>query len=216
MYWLDLIPYGTPTIDQLTIMEKQTYLDSLFSELSKYGYPKNSSDATREELNYLSGCVKKLKEDSDWKHRYDIYDKHLIRYFKEALSKDKEVLDEITHIVDSIVDDATPLLMKLKYSFNRPRPRQLAAAHKLKLFPHESYSDNSPSFPSGHVFISKILCEVIGNRFPESYGDLQKLLDDVINSRIYMGLHYQSDIDVALMCAEQVLKHKEFMLKYRL
>ena len=48
MYWIDQITFGTPTVDQYSEMNRQTYLDSLFADFAKYGYPENSSDATKE------------------------------------------------------------------------------------------------------------------------------------------------------------------------
>lgn len=216
MYWIDQITYGTPTMEQFHKINKQTYLDALYPELIKYGYPKNSSEATREELNQLVKYTNDLEHDSDWKKRYLVYDRALLKYFKEGLTEDVAILNKINELVDSVIADSEPLLLKLKYHFNRPRPRQLASALKLKLFPFTSFSDNSPSFPSGHAFQSRLLLEVIGNAYPKSYNSLKKLHEDICYSRLYMGLHYQSDTDVAIFCAEKVIEDREFKIKYSL
>jgi hypothetical protein len=122
----------------------------------------------------------------------------------------------MTTLVDSIIEDTLPLLIKLKYYHQRPRPFQLADYYKLKLFPYKSFSADSPSFPSGHSFQGKILTEVVGNHYPETYSYMKKLFDDISYSRLYLGLHYQSDIDVGIFCAEKVLELKEFKSKYKL
>lgn len=214
MYWIDQITYGTPTQEQYEILNRDTYLDALYPELSGYGYPKNSSTATKEELNQISENIIKLQNDSEWKRRYFMYDRMLKRYYKEGLSDDSEISKKIVELVDSVFADSSPLLLKLKYYFNRPRPRQLASAYKLKLFPFTSASDNTPSFPSGHAFHSRLLLEVLGNTFPKSYANLKKLHTDVCYSRVYMGLHYQSDIDTGIFFAEKVIENQEFKLKY--
>ncbi len=216
MYWINQIRFGTPTVEQLETLNKQTYLDALFAELTQFGYPNNSSDATKEELNQVVDYLKELKADSDWMKRYVMYDRAMIRYFKEALSDEEETRARISALVDSVIADSSPLLLKLKYHFNRPRPRQLADAHKLKLFPYNSISDNTPSFPSGHAFQAKLLFEVIGNTFPSSYPSMEKLFQDICYSRVFMGLNYQSDVDVAIFCADKCIEENEFKIKYRL
>ena len=47
---LDAIGYGNPTIENLKGINSESYLDSLFAELTQFTFPKNSSEATREEL----------------------------------------------------------------------------------------------------------------------------------------------------------------------
>jgi hypothetical protein len=216
MYWIDKIMFGNPNSIQLVEMNKETYLDSLYSDLSKYNFPTNSSESTISELNELVELIKNIKDDNEWKRRYFMYDRYLIKYFKEELTDDDKEKSKISNLIDNILNDSTPLLLKLKYFFNRPRPKQLASAYNLKLFPYKSYTDDSPSFPSGHAFYAKLFCEIIGNTYPESYNEMQKLIKDICNSRKYMGLNYQSDIDMGLFFAEKALENYEFKLKYSL
>lgn len=214
MYWIDQIAFGTPSIDQYAEMNRQTYLDSLFADFTKYGYPKNSSDATKEELNSLVEYCSTLEQYPQNKKRYLLYDRALLQYFKEGLSEDETALQHIKDIVDSISRDCMPLILKLKYHYNRPRPRQLASAYKLKLFPYKSYTADCPSFPSAHAILSKVLCEVLGNLYPSSFASMEKLHKDICYSRLNLGLCYQSDIDLGIYYGEEIVKHKEFALKY--
>ena len=216
---LDLITYGNPTQEQLPFLQQENYVDSLFGELSNYRFPRNSSDATKEELNQIVDCINRLEKHSgkeDYLKRYKGYDRQLRRFFKEHILTDIENKEELYNLVDSVIDDTKGLLFKLKYYFQRPRPKQLAEYYKLKLFPHESFSADTPSFPSGHSFQAKLLTEVLGNRYPQSYGAMTKIFDDISYSRLYLGLHYQSDIDVGIFCAEKVLQLKEFKEKFKL
>jgi len=61
-----------------------------------------------------------------------------------------------------------------------------------------------------------LYCEVLGNIYPQYYQSLQNLAEDISNSRLYLGLHYQSDIDFSKYCAELVLNHPDFIKKYKL
>jgi hypothetical protein len=213
---LDSVTYGNPTQEQLAYMGKETYLDYLFDDLVPFRFPKNSSEATKEELNDIAEGIEKLKNSENHMKWYRIYDRGFKSYFIDGLKKEGIDEKEATELVNSVVEETKPLMMKLKYYFQRPRPHQLAEYYKLKLFPFESKSADSPSFPSGHAYQGKILTEVIGNRYPSLYANMQVVLSDICYSRVYMGLHYQSDIDVGIFCAEQVLTDLTFMGKYKL
>jgi hypothetical protein len=213
---LDEITFGNPNIEQLEYIKKESYLDSLFEELSTYTFPKNSSEATQEELNQIVDSLRVLEGKDEFIKRYKTYDAHLKRYFIDGLLKGDVNENEIKELVNQVMEDIKPLLIKLKYHFQRPRPNQLANYYSLKLFPYQSISADSPSFPSGHAFQGRILTEVLGNIYPKTYAFMQKVFKDICYSRVYMGLHYQSDIDVAIFCADKVLANKEFKQKYKL
>lgn len=213
---LDEITYGNPNIEQLELIKTTNYLDVLFEELSTYTFPQNSSDATKEELNHIVDCLKQIEGEEEYLKRYKTYDVNLKRYFIEGMLKGNVNESEIKELVNSIYEDIRPLLVKLKYHFQRPRPNQLAEYYKLKLFPYQSFSADSPSFPSGHAYQGRILTEVIGNLYPDTYSFMERVFQDICYSRVYMGLHYQSDIDVAIFCADKVLSNKQFKQKYKL
>jgi hypothetical protein len=104
--------------------------------------------------------------------------------------------------------------MKLKFFYQRPRPYQVAQYYKAKLFPFKSGSAISPSYPSGHSFQARLLTELIGNKYPEHYEFLKSLTHDISMSRMFLGLHFASDIDFAVYCAKAVAQSKEFTSKY--
>jgi hypothetical protein len=213
---LDEITFGNPNLSQLAYIDTENYLDILFQELSTYTFPKNSSEATKEELNQLVDCLRVVENNQEYLNRYKTYDSHLKKYFIDGLIKGGENAEEVTNLVNEIMEDIKPLLIKLKYFFQRPRPNQLAQYYKLRLFPFQSISADSPSFPSGHAYQGRILTEVIGNRYPKTYSAMEKIFKDICYSRIYLGLHYQSDIDVAIFCANSVLANKDFKAKFKL
>jgi hypothetical protein len=213
---IDSIRYGNPSHDQIPYLSSSTYADVLFPELTIFTFPKNSSEATIEELNSVVDNLKTIEGNVEFLKRYSVYDRAMIKYFKDGLIKNGIEENEVNGLVDGVIQDTLPLLTKLKYHFQRPRPYQLAEYYKLKLFPYKSYSANTPSFPSGHAFQAKLLTEVIGNNYPDTYAFMRDLFNDICYSRIYLGLHYQSDIDVGIFCAEKVLELKDFKEKYRL
>jgi len=213
---LDLLGYGNPNQNHLSWINSESYLDSLFAELTQFTFPKNSSDATKEELNLLMAKIKETKVDEQLLIQYQAFDVYLDEYYADFLAKLNVPQDKVTQTLDEINKDIKPLIVKLKYFFQRPRPYQLAYYYKLKLMPFLTLGSDSPSFPSGHAIQSKVYSEVLGNIYPETYTALEQLADDVCQSRMGLGVHYQSDIDVGIYVADRICETKEFMIKYQL
>lgn len=212
---LDSIGYGNPTNENLRWLNQETYLDSLFSDLTQFTFPRNSSEATKEELNQLVYNLSKPIDDETIA-KYSAYDVYLDDFYSSYLAKYRIPKEESTKVLDSIHDDVKPLIVKLKYFFQRPRPYQLAYYYKLKLMPYPTLGSDSPSFPSGHAIYSKVYSEVLGNHYPEIYDELQKIHEEVCESRLMFGVHYQSDIDVGIYVGDKICQFKEFMIKYQL
>lgn len=216
---LDDIVYGNPTQEQMAYLNSKSYLDVLLPELTLFKFPKNSSEATKQELNQVVESVNALLDEDNYDQfykRYKKFDANLKKFFIQSLVSDGEDEAEVTTLIENIHEDTKPLLLKLKFHFQRPRPNQLAYYYKLKLFPFESKSANSPSFPSGHAYQAKIFAEVLGNKYPNTYAFMQSVFHDICYSRVHLGLHFQSDVDTAIFCAESVLANKDFKRKYKL
>lgn len=212
---LDSIKWGNPLQEHLPYLAKNaSYLDKLFQELNELIHPLNHSKATREELNNLVDYVNGLSGDSKFLSRYQQYDANMEAVFAQIIS-DKNLDDSAGVIIDEIVADVTPLIYKLKYHFNRPRPQQLAASYKLKLFPYQSRSQ-SPAYPSAHTLYGNLICHVLGNHYPEYFQFFDKLSKEIAYSRLYMGLNYESDNDFSTFIAERIIADSEFMEKYHL
>jgi len=212
---LDSIVYGNPSRYYLPYLEATSFLDKHFEALSKFTFPRNSSKATREELNKVVDYVSDVTQTPDILKRYQSYDFELERTFAHFAMKFK-MDEELIGMIDSLFDDLNPLLIKLKMYFQRARPYQLAFAYKLKLFPFRSMSSDSPSYPSGHALQAKTICYVLGNHFPEHYEFFENLSNDICYSRQYLGLHYPSDVDFSILCFETIIKDKEFKVKYKI
>lgn len=210
---LNQVTYGNPTQKTKALLSKKGLVDSLFEQLKSATMPDNNSELTKEELNEVVEGIS-LLEDSEnelFLKRYNSYDRSLIQTLT-TIFKQKGV--DIQDVCEEIYHDINPLIAKLKVHFNRPRPYQLANYYKLKLFPFDSFSANSPSFPSGHTVQSYVMLNVIGSMYPTHYKFCKQIIDDVAESRINLGLHYQSDNDFAKEVGESILKHKEFATKY--
>lgn len=212
---LNQVTYGNPNQNTKVLLSKKGLVDSLFEELKNTDMPLNDSELTKEELNEVADGILLLedKENDYFLKRYKSYDRSLIQSLT-TIFKQKGI--DVEEVCTQIQNDINPLIAKLKVHFNRPRPYQLANYYKLKLFPFDSFSANTASYPSGHTLQASVMLNVIGSMHPTQYKYCRNIIDDIAESRINLGLHYPSDNDFALEVADKILKHKEFSKKYHI
>lgn len=212
----DNLVFGNPNRVLLGYLKRETYLDDLQEDFFKYPPPKNDSTEAQEELQEIIVLTEELSKNDFLQKRYELYDKEFEKYLVNILEKQGIQKDNLEKIIRSLHDDIIPVLVKTKFYFQRIRPHLLAFYYNLPVFPFVSTTSFSPSYPSGHTFQIKVYCEVLGNLYPQFYNSLMGLAEDVSKSRIYMGLHYKSDVEFGKYMAEMVLNHPEFKKKYKL
>lgn len=210
---LNQVTYGNPTQELKDMLSRKGLLDDLFDKLKTADMPTNDSELTKEELNEIVDGIALLKdsENISFLNRYKSYDRSLIQSII-TIFKQKGI--DVQSVCEEIFEDVNPLIAKLKVHYNRPRPYQLANYYKLKLFPFQSFSAHTPSFPSGHTVQAYVAMNVIGSMYPTHYKFAKSIIEDVAESRVNLGLHFPSDNDFAKEVGESILKHKEFAKKY--
>jgi membrane-associated phospholipid phosphatase len=208
---INKIVFGNPSAQDRLIMSCQNYLDKLIPSLKTFSNPKNNSEVTISELNQLTHYLSLGKVVE-----HNLYDKNLIQYIKDFYITEGAPPELIDSLATSVQTDVVPLITKLKYHFNRPRPAQLAYYYDMQLYPDFSYFTNNPSYPSGHTTLTAITCEVFGNQFPETYKKISSLMPRVAESRLCLGVHYPSDNNMAHIVAKRVITNPEFKRKHKL
>ena len=210
---LNQVTFGNPTQKVLILLNEKGLIDDLFESLKNEIMPTNDSELTKEELNEIVEGISLLEnpENDYFLKRYKSYDRSLVQTIT-SIFKQRGV--DVEKVCTEIQKDINPLIAKLKVHYNRPRPYQLANYYKLKLFPYESFSANSPSFPSGHTTQAYVMLNVIGSMYPIQYKYCKNIIDDIAESRKNLGLHYQSDNDFSYLVGEKILKNNKFAEKY--
>jgi hypothetical protein len=211
-----MFTYGNPSRNLLPYLKTDSYLDSLLGELASYPFPSNDGQDVIDEINQLINYTNTLDSDEVLQKRYKLYDTNFEGYFINVLANVGIDRQEVTDTIKQIHDDVVPFLVKLKYHFQRLRPYQLSHNLNMRLYVFESGTADTPSYPSGHSVQSKLYADVLGNKYPRYYRQLQGLAADIAESRLSMGLHYPSDILFSEYVAEVCLNHPEFKKKYRL
>jgi len=217
---LNDVTYGNPNQLAIDWMKKKCIGDAVIPVLdktfgSKLDFPTNESETTKEELNEVKRAISIIGEEENKSHlqRFIRYDKNLLQTINATFITKGLSVDDITR---DVTVDITPTVYKLKMKYQRARPYQLAEYYKLKLFPYNSLTAHTPSYPSGHTIQAYCILNVIGNKYPETYQYCIKMIDDVAQSRISMGVHFPSDNDASYIIAREILKLPEFSKKYNL
>lgn len=210
------LSFGNPERESLVILRTETFLDTLFEELKNYPPPDFETQQMEKEFNDIIQMSNNLYVDKYVESRYKYYDENFDKFIVDTLEKNGVNRQDVEKIIQDIKIDTAPLLLKLKYTYQRIRPKTIGFYFNLPIYPYASKTADTPSYPSGHTFQSKLYCEVLGNTYPKYYQSLIKIAEDIAASRLYLGLHFPSDNEFSLYCAECVLNHPEFKRKYKL
>ena len=209
---LDDIKYGNTTREQeQKVREDRSGIIKACEEkgiikdiLENRPFPANSSEETRNELDYLVKLTKDASEE-DLKFckliETNHYDFFVIVAKKLGLDVSKEEILEW-------VGDMDPVLFYLKDKFNRPRPYQLAKELNLPLYPITASDANSAAYPSGHTLDFLVILYHFGKMKPEIADEVDDFYHQIKRVRELSGLHYPSDRKVSEYLFKQLVKNK--------
>lgn len=210
--WVNFITYGNPSDDILPYLNKGEF-DFVYEQLKDYPFPENASETTKDEIRELIQYQNSPEQrNTEIIERFIAYDSNPIRFLDDYAKN--TIGHDMGKEIESVVNDGAYILFKLKFFYQRPRPNQLAQYFKARLFPYATQSGHTPSYPSGHAFEAFLVAEYIGSKHPEHYQFLIELANDISISRLYLGLHYATDLDFGKYVAKKMVSTKEFASKY--
>ena len=164
------------------MMETPNFVDMILPYKPPH---ENDSRETLGELKYLST----LENDKDFVKKHD----DVVKVFEDLLENFNVLTEQRKEIIEVLVNQSRKFIMTAKYSYNRPRPQQIAKFYGMTLNGTETDSMKTPSYPSGHAVQGYLVAEVLKTQIPHLTGELNNLADDIANSRIVGKAHYPSD-----------------------
>ena len=209
---LDDIKYGNTTKEQnLKVKEDRSGIIKACEEksiikdiLENHPFPTNTSDETKNELEYLTKVTKEASEEDlnfckliETNH-YDFF----------VIVAKKLGLDVSEEEILKWVEDIDPVLFYLKDKFNRPRPYQLAKELNLPLYPITASDANSAAYPSGHTLDFLVILYHFGKMKPEIAEEVDELYHKIKRVRELSGLHYPSDRKISEYLFKELIKYK--------
>jgi acid phosphatase (class A) len=85
----------------------------------------------------------------------------------------------------------------------------------MALEPRVSKTAGTPSYPSGHAFQSRLAAEVLASYAPNDADKFRALADKIADSRMWLGVHFPSDIEYGKYLAQSVAPEVVANLRYR-
>jgi|TARA_R110000744_G_scaffold94221_1_gene181922 hypothetical protein len=171
--------------------------------------PANTSKTTIKELRYLSELTSNI--NSKQRRLIELVDKEPLDLLQPVLKKNNLILDESKF--KRLWNTVRPVILNLKWQYNRPRPAQLSPFFGLKIDETDSKSAHTPSYPSGHTVYATMGAYLLSATYPahsDSFFHCANLTGYV---RCLMGVHYPSDNAAAMVIAGALwedVKYKMF------
>jgi acid phosphatase (class A) len=208
---LDDIKFGNPpkeqddkvNADRAGILKAAMEVGIIKDVLENHLFPANSSDETKNELEYLVELMEDA-DDEDIKFCYLIENNH---YDFFVIVGKNLGLDVSKEEILKWVGDIDPITFYLKDKFNRPRPYQLAKELGLELHPIVATDANSAAYPSGHTMDFLVILYHFGKMNPKLAEEIDEFYHEIKRARELSGLHYPSDRKVSEYLFKQLVKH---------
>lgn len=181
----------------------QDLLDSPTPDWLDRDYPyvaPPGEDHTLQELDYLVSLIPLRKK---WASFIRAADEDMTPLFIALCSELGAPCDE--EALDEMASEASILITKLKWLYNRPRPYQVAERHlrlsgqggvfkERDLSVLDSKSAHSPAYPSGHTIQAHLMASRLSETSPQHRKAFMDLAEKVSFSRAVAGYHWPSDL----------------------
>jgi hypothetical protein len=208
--------YGNISKENLPYLDVKNDFTNYFEEFSMIPYP-NFFESLEENESILK-VQQRAEANKDWEKikqfifLWDADFKKALEIFLEKINIpfDNEYLDYLT----SLSEELGALVMQLKNHYQRARPYQYALYGNQKLNPYDTFSGNTPSYPSGHACQITFLGAVLISHYGEKEKEINSLAKKVIESRMILGVHFQSDNDFGIEIAKTLLEKEDIKKKY--
>lgn len=105
--------------------------------------------------------------------------------------------------LERLIGEASILITKMKWLYNRERPYQFAAEHGIDFVPMNSETAHSPSYPSGHTIQALLVASSLSDSFPQHRRRFMETAEVVSWSRVIGGYHWPSDV----LFSKDVFRH---------
>jgi len=171
--------------------------------------PSNTSETTLKELRYLSKLTSNIT--SRQIGLVKLVDKEPLDLLEPILKKNNLIFDRSQF--DKLWNTVRPVIMNLKWQYNRPRPAQLSPLFGLKIDETDSKTADTPAYPSGHTVYAAMGAYLLSAVYPAYGHSFFHCASLTGYARCLMGVHYPSDNAASMVIASALwedVKYKMF------
>tara|TARA_R110001583_G_scaffold14715_1_gene61437 strand:+ start:180 stop:722 length:543 start_codon:yes stop_codon:yes gene_type:complete len=169
-------------------------------DISSFKKMKPPADNTFDTMQEIK-ALKKIPLNKKFVKDYDDIEGAFAKTAKE------NSVDYDEKIAANLINKSSPLILKLKKHFNRPRPKQLAKTMNIKIKDIEMDSMKTPSYPSGHSAQGILIAKVLGDKYPKAKSAFAKTGQNISYSRNVARAHYKSDSKIGEKLGLAMHKH---------
>lgn len=105
-----------------------------------------------------------------------------------------------------------PIVMNLKWFYNRARPYQLGPKYGMEIKYIRTETHHTPAYPSGHTSYGHLVSLILSEKYPEYAKDFKTFSDQTGEARVLQGVHYPSDNDAAVKLTKNIWRD----IKYKI
>jgi len=177
------------------ISRRYPELEGFEEVIPSLNYPKQGTSDFEDDISEVRRCLSdKSLSDVFLKSSNTSVESVFKKYLKD------NNLDFNWDVADRLVEDLDTVILRLKYSYNRQRPKEYFSSNGEANL--DIVDATSPSFPSGHTAIAFLLSSIISDKFPDHRMTLQTLSEMIGQSRLENGAHFPSDIVIGRFLGE--------------
>ncbi len=165
-----------------------------------YYPPKNSSETTKKEIQYLIS----LSPMTDvWEDEIVMHDTKVMKAFRNYA--DEYGLEIDFERIKNMKNQSEPIILALKRHYNRPRPKAVAKELGLPMDTFPLKTNKTPSYPSGHATQGKLVSLLVADEAPlEHRRNILKIGERIGEGRQIAGTHYPTDTEFGFKLGEHL------------
>lgn len=167
--------------------------------------PQNDSDTTISELQDIAKLTNRLSESNKiLVYNIDANANFLLYSFLE-----KNNIKFSFDYFKSIYRIIRPILLNIKYFYNRPRPYDLGPMFDIPIKVLHTETHHTPAYPSGHTVYTSLACDIIKKQYDSSkiHNDLDNIAQTTAECRMMQGVHYSSDNEASIKLTNLLYNH---------
>jgi len=170
--------------------------------------PENNSEETSKELEYLQSITKSLTTRD--KNLIDLVDNEPLDLYNDVLREYNLKMPNAAF--DKVWNITRPIIMNLKYQYNRPRPVQIAERLGFKVNVVETKTHQTPAYPSGHTTYAAMAAYLLSDMYPSLSSDFFRRIGEAGLARCLQGVHYPSDNEAAMVISGAIWQDIRYKL----
>lgn len=196
----DITYDGEPSEEHLRLMRSKPKFVTIDWQNILPEPPLNTSEVTKRELEIVEQMTANVTDEQ--RELVMLVDKDAASLYKKFLEEKGLEFPEDKY--EQCLRQLDPVVLNLKYKYDRPRPFQLAGVYDKEINIIETGTHSTPAYPSGHTAQGGMCAGLLSALYPEYSSEFYAMVDEVGKARMLQGVHYPSDNDASMLISAAI------------